>query len=80
VKYLTNTITTHSTSFPSCKISTLGFIAATAESTSDQTTLLSPACLKPVSDNHSPSISQEKTNEKLTRFSMSETIERNTSS
>jgi len=70
-------ITTDSTSIPSCNPSTLGFIAAIFESTSDQTSKLSQASQNPASKNQSPWVPQNKKNEKLKRFSKIKSNERN---
>jgi len=60
-------ITTNSTSLPSCKASTFGFIAATFKSASDQISKLSQASLNPAQKNQSPLIPQDKKNELLKR-------------
>jgi len=70
-------MTTNSSSLLSCKVSTLRFIAATFESTSDQTSKLPQASLNPAPKNQSPSMAQDKKNGKLKRFSKIESSERN---
>ena len=79
-KALTNTTTTNSTSLPSCKASTLGSIAATLESTLDQTSKPSQDSQNPARENQSTSIPLDKKNGKLERFSMIESIIRNVNS
>jgi len=77
---VTNTITTTSTSLPRCKPSTLGFIAATFESTADQASKLPQGSLNQGPTNQSALIPQDKKKDKLKRFSKIEFIERNANS
>ena len=80
LKDLTNTITTKSTSLLSCKGSTPGSIAATFESTSDQTSRPSQDSLNLPQKNLLLSMLQDKKNGKWRKFAKIESISRNANS